>query len=92
MYGIEGNTFETYNQVIGTSWAEIDPPGKFYGMLIKARETAATLYIKRKDTDTDYFTIPAGESLSLKVTSDEDNHFYMKSDTNPTTVEVLFVS
>lgn len=89
---IEGKTFTVSNQTIGTDWAEIDPPSSFDGVLVKARSTTAVLQIKRKDTDTEYLTIPAGGSLSLRIAMDSDNHFYMKSDTASTVVELMWVS
>lgn len=92
MYSIEGNTFTVTNQnLVANTLAEIDPPGNFYGVLIKARSTTAVLQIQRLDTDTQYMTIPAGGSLSLKITMDADNHFYVKSDIDAV-VELMWVS
>ena len=90
MYQIEGKNFKVFTQIISTDWAEIDLPGKIYSILMKARTAAPVLTIKRYDADTDYLTIPAGESLSIGLSMDADNHFYLKSDTNPTVVEFLY--
>lgn len=89
---IEGKNFQVTTQPLPVAtWVEIDPPGGFDGVLIKARSTTAILLIKRLDTDTEYMTMPAGSSLSLKVAMDADNHFYMQSDIQ-TTVELMWVS
>lgn len=90
MYTIEGKNFKVFTQTIGTDWAEIDLPGRIFSVLLKARSATPVLNIKRLDTDTDFFTIPAGESLSMGIAMDADNHFYMKSDTAATVVEFLY--
>jgi len=90
MYSIEGKNFKVFTQTIGTDWAEIDLPGKIYSILLKARSTTPVLTIKRYDADTDYLTIPAGESLSIGLSMDADNHFFLKSNTASTVVEFLY--
>lgn len=89
---IEGKTFTVTNQPLpANTLVEIDPPGGFDGVLIKARSASAVVQIFRLDTDTAYLTIPAGSSLDLKVAMDADNHFYLKSDIE-TVAELMWVS
>lgn len=90
MYTIEGKNFKVFTQTISTDWAEIDLPGRVYSLLFKARSTTPVLYLKRHDDDTDYITVPAGDAVYIGVGMDADNHFYLKSDTNPTVVEFLY--
>ncbi len=90
MYVISGKNFSIQNITLNAStWVEIDPSSRFYSVLVKCR-TSVDLYIKRIDTDTDYLTIPAGQSLSLAISMGVNNHFYLKAASSTPIAELVF--
>jgi len=91
MYVISGKNFVVKNENIGDSaFVEIAPDRKYSAVLVKCR-TAVALQIKRYSADTEYVTIPAGESLSLAISMGVNNPFYLKSASGAVVAELLFV-
>lgn len=90
MYAISGKNVRVQNVTLNAStFTEVVPASKFYSVLIKCR-TAVDIYFKRYSTDTDYITIPSGQSMSLAISMDADNPFYLKAASATPVAELIY--
>jgi hypothetical protein len=85
-----GSDFEIRNITVNSSSdTPVDFNSRVNSVLIRCR-SSIDLYIRYDRNSADYFTIPAGTSLSLDVSMrKEDDAFYVRSASDAPIIEVI---
>jgi len=83
-----GQDFRIWNFTLSTSDTQIVLNEKVNSLIIKCR-TSVDLYLRRSGGDSEYFTIPAGSSLTLDILTSNLEPFALRAASGTPVAEII---